>query len=432
MNQSASEAAIADFLRRPRPLILRCGVQHYAWGDPDYIPGLIGIPNRERKPYAELWVGTHAELPAIARVGASEVPLPLLLHGAGEAVLGRRDAERFSGKLPFLLKILAAARPLSIQAHPDERQARAGFERENRLGIHPDAPHRNYHDDNHKPELIAALTDFYALRGFRPLDEIDAVLASVSELHDLAADYRPTRESLASLYSRVMRMDQDEVDAVLTPLLQRLQEEAAHQVFSKEQTEYWVLRADSLFSADVRRDRGLFSLFLLNPVHLLPGEAMYLPAGELHAYLEGAGVEIMANSNNVLRGGLTAKHTDVDELLQILTFDAGEVDVIGTGSRPEEERVAYETPSEEFILSCLRITAARPYAGVAGHSLELGVVIQGRVTVLALDLEGGGLEGLELGRGGVFLVPHGLDYRISCPISCSREAVVFMAGIPGD
>jgi len=431
MNRSAPETAVEAFLRRPRPLILRCGVQHYAWGDPDYIPKLIGVLNRERKPYAELWIGAHAELLAVARVGASEVPLPLLLHGAGEAVLGRRDVERFGGELPFLLKILAAARPLSIQAHPDKRQARAGFERENRLGIRPDAPHRNYHDDNHKPELIVALTDFYALRGFRPLDEIGAVLASVPELHDLAANYCPTRGSLTDLYSRLMRTDQDEVDAILTPLLRRLQEEAAHQAFSKEQTEYWVLRADSLFSEDGHRDRGLFSVFLLNPVHLLPGEAMYLPAGELHAYLEGAGVEIMANSNNVLRGGLTAKHTDVDELLRILTFDAGEVNVIGTGLGPEEERVVYETPSEEFILSRLRITAARPYTGVAGHSLELGVVIQGRVVVSAMSLKGG-LEGLELRRGGVFLVPYELDYRISCTTSHSGEAVVFMAGIPED
>jgi len=431
VNRSGPETAIADFLRRPRPLVLRCGVQYYAWGDPDYIPELIGVPNRERAPYAELWIGAHAELPAVARVGAAEVSLPRLLQGAGEAVLGWRDTERFGGKLPFLLKILAAAEPLSIQAHPDKRQARAGFERENRLGIRPDAPNRNYHDDNHKPELIAALTDFYALRGFRPLDGLGAVLASVPELRDLAADYRPTRESLTDLYTRVMRMDQDQVDAILTPLLLRLRKEAARQAFSREQMEYWILRVDAVFSHRGRRDRGLFSVLLLNPVHLLPGEAMYLPAGELHAYLEGVGVEIMANSNNVLRGGLTAKHTDVDELLRILTFGAGGVDIIGTGSGPEEERVVYETPSEEFILSCLRITAARPYAGAAGHSLELGVVIQGRVAVSATDLEEG-LGGLDLGRGGVFLVPHGLDYRVSCVASYSGEALVFMAGIPGD
>jgi len=431
VNRSAPEAAVADFLRRPRPLVLSCGVRHYAWGDPDYIPELIGVPNRKREPYAELWIGAHAELPAVARVGASEVPLPLLLHGAGEAVLGWRDAERFGGELPFLLKILAAAQPLSIQAHPDKRQAQAGFERESRLGIRPDAPNRNYHDGNHKPELIAALTDFYALRGFRPLDELGAVLASVPEFRDLAADYRPTRESLTDLYTRVMHMDQGAVDAILTPLLRRLREEAARQAFSKEQPEYWVLRADAVFSNDGHRDKGLFSVFLLNPVHLLPGEAMYLPAGELHAYLEGAGVEIMANSNNVLRGGLTTKHTDVDELLRILTFDAGEVKVIGTGLGPEEERVVYETPSEEFILSRLRITAARPYAGVVGHTLELGVVIHGEVAVSATGLEGGREGRLELGRGGAFLIPHGLDYRISCSISCSGEAVVFMASIPG-
>jgi len=430
VNQSVHETAVRDFLRRPRPLLLRCGVRHYAWGDPDYLPALIGVPNRERRPYAELWIGARAELSAVARVGDSEAPLPLLLRTAAEAVLGRKDAERFGGRLPFLLKILAAAQPLSIQAHPDKPQAQAGFERENRLGLRPDAPNRNYRDDNHKPELIVALTDFYALHGFRPPDEIGAVLASVPELRDLAADYRPTSESLADLYTRIMRMDQRAVDAILTPLLQRLrrlQEEAARQAFSRKQREYWVLRADALFSSNGRRDRGLFSLFLLNLVHLSPGEAMYLPAGALHSYLQGAGVEIMADSDNVLRGGLTTKHTDVEELLRILTFDAGEVKIIGKGPGSEDGRVVYEIPSREFTLSRLRITAARPDASAAGHSLELGVVIQGRVVVSTP-----GVEGLEVGRGGVFLVPHGLDYRISCAISCSGEAVVFMAGIPGD
>jgi len=423
VNRSEPEAAVADFLKRPRPLLLGCGVQHYAWGDPDYIPALIGVPNRERKPYAELWIGAHTELPAAAWVGGLAVPLPILLRDAAEAVLGRKDTERFGGRLPFLLKVLSASQPLSIQAHPDKRQAQAGFERENRQSIPPNAPNRNYRDDNHKPELIVALTDFYALRGFRPLDEVGAVLASVPELCDLAADYRPTGESLTDLYTRIMRMDQREVDAILTPLLLQLREEAARRAFSREQTEYWVLQADSLFSNDGHRDKGLFSLFLLNLVHLRPGEAMYLPAGELHTYLLGSGVEIMANSNNVLRGGLTAKHTDVEELLRILTFKAGKPSIIGKGPGPEEASVGYETPSEEFILSRLWITAARPCAGDAGHGLELGVVTQGRVAVSVP-----GLEGLELGRGGVFLVPYGQDYRISC----SGEAVVFMAGIPGD
>lgn len=421
VNRSAHKTAIEDFLRRPRPLTLGCGVQHYAWGDPDFIPELIGDPNRNRKPYAELWIGAHVDLPAVARVGDAEIPLPLLLRDATETALGRQDTERFGGKLPFLLKILSVTRPLSIQAHPDKRQAQAGFERENRLGIRLDASNRNYHDDNHKPELIAALTDFYALCGFRPLDELGAILASVPELHDLAADYRPTGESLIDLYTRVMRMDQSEIDAILTPLLQRLRGEAARQAFSREQREYWILRADSVFSSHGHRDRGLFSVVLLNLVHLLPGEAMYLPAGELHAYLQGAGVEIMANSNNVLRGGLTPKHTDVDELLRILTFGAGEASIIGRGTGPEEAVIVYETPSEEFLLSRLRITAERPYAGAAGHGLELGVVIQGSMVISTA-----GAGGLELGRGGVFLVPYGPDYRISCP----AEAMVFMAGIP--
>lgn len=422
MNPATHEKAVREFLERPRPLVLSCGVQHYAWGDPDYIPELIGIPNRDRKPHAELWIGAHPALPSVARMGDAEMALPLLVRNAAETLLGRKDARRFGGRIPFLLKILSAAQPLSIQAHPDQRQAREGFEREHRLGIPPDAPHRNYHDDNHKPELISALTDFHALRGFRPLDEIGSILASVPEFHDLARDYRPTRESLIDLYTRIMRMDQSRVDAILTPLLQRLKEEDVRRAFSKEQPEHWVLWADAIFSNNGRRDRGLFSVFLLNLVRLLPGEAMYLPAGELHAYLQGTGVEIMANSNNVLRGGLTPKHTDIDELLRILTFDAHRADVLGQGVGPEAEEIAYETPFEEFALSRLRITPERPYAAAADHSLNLGVVIRGSVTISAPET-----DALPLRRGGVFLVPHGLDYGISG----RQEATVFMAGVPG-
>ncbi|MCG6863093.1 MAG: mannose-6-phosphate isomerase, class I [Chromatiaceae bacterium] len=424
MNPSAHATAVEEFRRRPRPLVLRCGVQHYAWGDREFIPDLIGVTNRDRKPFAELWIGAHSDLPSMVCLGGIEVPLPSLLRGASEAVLGRRDAERFNGQLPFLLKVLSAAQPLSIQAHPNRRQAREGFARENRSGVATDSPKRNYHDENHKPELIAALTDFYALRGFRPLGEIASVIASIPELGDLASDYRATSESLADLYGRVMRKSQREVDALLTPIVQRLGDENARQPFSKEQTEYWILRADAIFSNDDHRDRGLFSLFLLNLVHLSPGEAMYLPAGELHAYLQGSGVEIMANSNNVLRGGLTPKHTDTEELLRILTFDAGEASVISLGFPPEEGgTVVYETPSEEFRLSRLRIAAERPYRSEVGHSLQLGVVTQGSVT-LTTD----GSDVFELEQGGVLLVPHGLDYRIS-----SREdAVAFLAGVPDD
>jgi len=422
MKQSAHETAVADFIRRPRPLALSGGVRSYAWGDPDYIPALLGIPNPDRRPYAELWIGTHAGLPSVAHLGAVDVPFPMLLQDAADAVSGPEGIERFGGELPFLLKVLSAAQPLSIQAHPDKQQAETGFARENRLGIPPDASNRNYCDDNHKPELIVALTDFYAVRGFRPLDEIDSVLAAVPELRGLAVAYRPTSESLRELYSRVMRMERKQVDAILTPLLLRLRAEAARQAFSRDQTEYWVLGADALFSHDGHRDRGLFSLWLLNLVHLRPGEAMYLPAGELHSYLWGAGIEIMANSDNVLRGGLTPKHKDVDELLRILTFDASVPDILEKGLQPEAAGVViYETPSPEFVLARLRIDAERPYIGAASQGPKLGVVIRSPVVVSAP-----GLADLELADGGLFLIPHGLDYRIACP----AQALVFLAGIP--
>jgi len=247
-------------------------------------------------------------------------------------------------------------------------------------------------------------------------------LATVPELRDLAATYRPTPEALRALYTRIMGMDQSAVDALLTPLLMRLRAEEARRAFSRGQPEYWVLRADALFSCDGHRDRGLFSLLLLNLVHLLPGEAIYLPAGKLHTYLLGSGVEIMASSNNVLRGGLTPKHTDVDELLRILTFQAGEPEILGKGLSSETaETVVYETLSPEFTLARLRITAARPYTGATGHSLNLGIVMQGDVVVSAPEV-----ATLALERGGVFLIPGGLCYRLSCP----AQARLFIAGLP--
>ncbi len=391
-------------------------------GRVDYIPDLLGIENRDHRPYAELWIGAHRDLSSTATIQGVDVPLQELMVGAADELLGRDVATRFNGELPFLLKILSSAKPLSIQAHPNVQQAQAGFERENKLGVPEQDPHRSYHDPHHKPELICALTDFYALRGFRSLGDIHGVLGKVPEFQPLAAEYRPSRESLIALYTRIMRMEQRDVNAFLKPLVQRLQGENRVQAFSKQQPEYWVCRADAIFSSGERKDRGLFSIFLLNLVHLAPGEAMYLPAGELHAYLEGSGVEIMANSNNVLRGGLTPKHVDVDELLQVLTFTSGEAEVLAPSLRlGDANQKSYHTPAEEFVLSRLRVTAERCHRRGADHGVHLGIVTEGRARIAAM-----GNGHLDLVRGHAFLIPQGLVYEISS----NTEAEIFKASVP--
>ncbi|BCX80711.1 mannose-6-phosphate isomerase [Methylomarinovum caldicuralii] len=399
MMQDRIERAIAAFCRDPAPLPLFCGVQHYAWGDPDYIPRLLGIPNPERKPFAELWIGAHPDLPAQAVIDGVKVPLDRLLAAAPTQLLGEL-ADKYHGQLPFLLKILAAARPLSIQVHPNKRQAEAGYAREEAQGIPLDSPRRNYRDRNHKPELLSALTPFYALKGFRPEAEIEAELARIPEWAGLLRQLREC--GLKRFYEALMTLPQAEVDALLGPVLQRLRGEGP---WSKEQREFWFLWADELYSQAGRHDRGLFSIFLLNFLRLRPGEAIFQAAGELHAYLQGVGVEVMANSNNVLRGGLTPKHVDVPALLEIVRFEGRPAEILRPVSHGVE--AVYEAPVDEFRLSRIELAGGDVFD--ASGALRLGIVLEGRCRIAWRRGQ------IPLRRGQSYLIPHG--------VSCRFEAV---------
>jgi mannose-6-phosphate isomerase len=410
--------SIQRFKASPHPLPLRCGIQHYDWGGLGFIPELTGERNELARPCAELWIGAHPNLPARAVIGDTELPLDRLVAGAPEVILGAQNARRFQGQLPFLLKVLSARMPLSIQAHPSLQQAEQGFARENRRGIPLTAPNRNYRDPHQKPELIAAVTDFYALSGFRPLEEIAQVLDNVPEFEPLRRDFEPNREGLRALYTRIMRMAQSQVDAVLVPLVGRLREEGAAEAYAKDHIAHWVLRADGIFSRGGHRDRGLFSLYLLNLVHLRSGEALYAPAGRLHAYLEGNGIEVMANSNNVLRGGLTSKHVDVEALLGILDYDGGAVEPVAPHG---EGPAVYDTPAQGFELTRLQLGPGRGYRPSANPSVVLGIVMEGAAS---LTTERGGA--LDLGRGRCFLVPAGVDWELSA----ATDTTVFLAYVP--
>jgi mannose-6-phosphate isomerase class I len=240
-------------------LRLRCGVQHYDWGDTDFIPALLGIDNPEREPYAELWMGAHPDLPAEAEADGKWVPLNELIDASPDEVLGPAVTREFEGRLPYLFKVLSAKAPLSIQAHPSKDAAKEGFARENAAGVPLTARHRNYRDDNHKPELITALTDFYGLRGFRPLPEIARVLQQAPEFRELMPDFEPTPECVKTLYEKFMSLPQAEVDSVFDPLVRRLKEADAKRPFTRDELEYWVLKADRDYPTDGHRDRGLLS-----------------------------------------------------------------------------------------------------------------------------------------------------------------------------
>ncbi len=419
---SAIDRAIDHFRGHPSLLELHCGVQHYDWGSFDAIPRLLHRKPTEHQPYAELWMGAHPDLPAKVVIQHQVIPLNRLIDGAAETVLGQETAQRFHRQLPFLFKVLSARKPLSIQAHPSKEKAEEGFARENALNIAVTDKNRNYKDSNHKPEMITALTDFYALSGFRPLDEIAATLRSIPEFRRLAMDFEPSTPSLKRLYGRLLSLPQQQVSAVLTPFVERLTKENAARPFGKDDFAYWVLVADRAFSRHIRKDRGLFSVCLLNLVHLEPGQAMFLSAGMLHGYLQGTGLEVMANSNNVLRGGLTTKHVDVKELLRIMGFASRPPNWVE--ARPEELQPAsavYQTPVEEFELVRLRVNERRQHRCGPDHGVHITIVIEGAVRVSTGDG-----TNTQFSSGRVFLVPSPLAYEISS----ESDAVLFQARVP--
>ncbi|MFI5381709.1 MAG: mannose-6-phosphate isomerase, class I, partial [Tepidisphaerales bacterium] len=423
-------------------------VQHYEWGGTEFIPSLLGKSNSEAKPFAELWMGAHPSAPSLADLDGTPVPVTELIRGASVAILGQQITERFAGRLPYLFKVLDARKMLSIQAHPTLAQAKEGFERENAAGIPLKDPTRNYKDDNHKPEVHVALTEFWMLHGFRPLEQIVATLQNVPEFGSINFDSprgapgslsanegalmprsttahgleaRATMgeaaraELLRSLYETIMTMPQERVDAILGPLLQRL---ASVPVPDKSSPDFWALRAAEQFPLPGGHfDRGIFSIYLLNLVHLNPGEGTYQPAGTLHAYLEGVNVELMANSDNVLRGGLTPKHVDVPELMRIVDFSDGCPDILkGEAVSPAE--TIYRTPAKEFELSRISVAAGTSFVSGTDHSADILIVLDGAATVKAGD------ESLPLKRGEIVLAPAGLAYTVE------GVATLYKASVP--
>lgn len=401
-------------------------VQHYAWGDTQFIPALLGIENPGAKPYAELWMGAHPDLPSEVDVHGTRVSLDALIAESPDEILGAEVARRFDRRLPYLFKVLSAAVPLSIQVHPSKSSAEDGFDREDGAGTPISAPNRNYRDRNHKPELIVALTELYALRGFRPLSEIADVLMETPELADKAGEFKPLPESLKTLYEALMNLPQGEVNSVLGALVQRVEENDARQPYSASDREFWLMRCDRQFSRDGHRDRGLFSILLLNLIRLEPGEALALPAGVLHAYLQGSGMEIMANSNNVIRGGLTRKHVDVPELLRNVAF-TGEAPRCLLPTRVSETVWLYETPFREFELRRFDVSESQSHETHEQHSAEILFVASteesGSVTITTAAQ-----ESLELQAGSAALVRQGTAYRIDA----TGKATLFRAGVPAD
>jgi mannose-6-phosphate isomerase len=306
-------------------------------------------------PEAELWLGANPGDPSWLEGPDGEVSLLQAVADDPEGQLGAATRARFGDALPFLVKVLAADEPLSLQAHPSAAQAAEGYQRENRLGIPLNSPVRNYKDASHKPELLVALQKFEALAGFRPVAATIELLTAlaVSDLDpsiDLLND-QSDADGLRALFTTWITAPQPDIDVLVTAVL-----DGAISYLSSGATEF-AAEAKTVLELGERYpgDAGVLAALLLNRITLGPGEGIYLAAGNLHAYLRGVGLEVMANSDNVLRGGLTPKHVDVPELLRVLNFTPTAESQLRADTRPDGVASFYDTPTAEFAASMLTL-----------------------------------------------------------------------------
>lgn len=370
-------------------------------------------------------MGAHPGSPSQAHLSSGgSVGLDTLIAQNPEIVLGRETSIEFSG-LPFLFKVLDAAKPLSLQVHPGRDQARTGFIDEELRPIPRQSPSRNYKDPNPKPEMVVALgTDFWVLRGFRPFAQIVNLLGAHPELKKIGDTFVPTHAGLKRFFEMFMTAPPSVVESTVRPLVNRWRRENEKAPFPKEDPRYWVLRADALFSSPGRTDRGLLSVLLLNLVKLKPGEGVFIPPGTLHSYLEGTAIEIMANSDNVLRGGLTTKYVDVPELLKTVIFEGALPEIL----RPEPVRGAesvYRTMGAEFELRRLALLPGVPFSSFPSWSGEIFLVVSGSVTVF-FNQKGSREGPVSIKKGQCLFVPRG----VACDFRSDLETMVFRAGVP--
>jgi mannose-6-phosphate isomerase len=354
--------------RQPSVVRIDGVIRRYAWGSTTAIQELLGQPV-DGEPAAELWIGAHPDDPAA--VVEQGMTLDALIASDPTTWLGSPVVDRFGPRLPFLLKVLAAEKPLSIQVHPTIEQAQEGFARENADGVAANAPERNYRDANHKPELLCALTPFEALCGFRPIAETLALFDAL-DLPGLipVGELLSGPGGLRAAFTALLR------DAAPAGLAEAVADAA------RALPEQWVgaARAVALAAAQFPDDVGVVLSLLLNYVELQPGEAIYLGAGNVHAYLCGTGIEIMANSDNVLRCGLTPKHIDVDELLRITDFS----ELVDPRWQPQAGGVAAEdfaVPVADFALSRMDVDGFKGSLAVGATGPHIVLCVSGGQTV---------------------------------------------------
>jgi mannose-6-phosphate isomerase len=379
-------------------------VRHYPWGSRTVIPELLGEPSPAARPHAELWIGAHPDQPSVLSDGTA---LDKAISEDPVRLLGREVYERFGARLPFLMKVLAADRPLSLQAHPTSEQAEAGFAAEEAADIPRDDATRTFKDPFHKPEILCAITPVEALCGFRPVEQSLHCLAKLQlpELKPTIASL--ARDGLRAAIPQLIALSGRRRESLVRAVAIRAQSfvDAADPEFVN--TYRWAARLAEAYPGDP----GVIISLLCNHLTVAPGEAVFLPAGNLHAYLCGAGIEVMASSDNVLRGGLTSKHVDLAALIEVLDFTDGRVPVISPVLGPGGLR--YPVPVTDFDLTRVQLDQQTGALTTGGPQVLL-------CTEGAAVLETG-TDQLTLARGQAAFVPAGE------PVSARGPALLFRA-----
>ncbi len=358
--------------------------RHYDWGGTSFIPNMMGIENVNHLPYAEYWMGAHPSAASIIETEQGAISLASLVNENPQKWLGSNTYKTF-GAMPYLFKVLDVAKMLSIQVHPSKKNAVLGFDKEQKLGIPLDASHRNYKDKNHKPELMVALSDFWLLHGFLPPAELETRLQSYFPLRSLINEFKGV--DYQQLYTFFMQLPVDVSDQILKPLLQEAADAVKNETVGKLDPHYWAHKyyADGIPSANI--DKGIFSIYILNIVHVPKYQGVFQGAGLLHAYLEGQNIELMANSDNVLRGGLTSKHVDIKELLEHISFVPTYPEIL-KGDSIQANEINYPSAAPDFGLTKISLNTGES-STIKTDSLEILLVTEGTVMVDLLTLKTG-------------------------------------------
>jgi len=393
--------------------LLKNIVKEYSWGSYTAIPKLLGKRPPYDKPQAEVWIGANISASSMVKTGSKWEVLKDLIDKYPDEILGRECTKNYGGQLPFLFKIIAASEPLSIQAHPNRTWAKEGFNRESKLGIPLDSFRRNYKDENHKPECVCALTGFEALCGFRGVHETILLLEKAcpgtlkKQINELKNDTDPS--GLKSFFTSVMIMHNDRKKRVVSEAFRNAG------IFADENPAFkWV----SVIAGKYPSDIGAIAPLFLNYIYLEPGQAMFIQTGQIHTYLEGVALELMADSDNVIRGGLTPKHVDVRELLNIVKFKQLKTGII----LPEKNRneSIYGTPAGEFVLSAINVTNSETYTSPEKRSVEIILCIEGRAVIAGSEN-----DKLNIAKGKSVIIPASVK-----KYSISGKATLYKASVP--